>query len=698
MKDRGPISQNPAEPSGPYGCRDGAAPLGGIVEFLEGRDFMTAWVVTAAPHRLSVLARNGREMTVSQSRLLNSVQSLDPGTKSERLEILKATEAMRRSMSEAVDLTEMWEVLEGEGDQFGYEALAALFYGHKPQADEISAITRAVFADGVLFRFTPEGAGRSSSEEVERILAARSKAEEEERTMSALADWLRESVRGGVAPEPPDGARARELLENLALWGDKAADRKEAKALLERGGLTPDPDGAAEALVAVGEYTRHENLELRRMQVPLIFDQAAMAEVAGLTSGAAGKKTGRLDLTALNTITIDSNGARDLDDAISIKSLAGGRWQVGIHITDVASFITPGSVLDEAAKVRASSIYLPEGKYPMFPAELSEGLLSLTPGDVKPAFSFLATLEKDGAVSEYTMASSLIRVDRQLSFAEADQNMDEDSDLVDLWDLAQALITRREAQGGTNINIPKLNVYFQPDGSLGVGLTQWDTPAKTIVGELMILANYLAADQLHKNNYPCPYRYQDKARDKSPAETAAAEVPPEPDLDLTLNLAARRRTGRSGLSFSPAPHHGLGLPVYTAFTAPMRRYVDLLVARQLRALAEGGPPAMDEQELMRLALPSYELAQRIQKMQNIRQRYWLNRHLADKVGQKFSALIFEQRDHRLRVCVTDYMLEVDLWLPKGDGVRPPALFGQRLTVKLASVPSDDGLPRLEVVS
>jgi exoribonuclease-2 len=356
-------------------------------------------------------------------------------------------------------------------------------------------------------------------------------------------------------------------------------------------------------------------------------------------------------------------------------------------------------VLDEAARTRASSIYLPEGKYPMLPAELSEGLLSLTPGDVKPAFSFLATLEKDGSVSDCEMASSLIRVDRQLSFAEADQNMDEDSDLVDLWDLAQTLIARREAQGGRNINLPKLNIYFQPDGSLGVGLTQWDTPAKTIVGELMILANYLAADRLQKNGCPCPYRYQDKSREPGPLETAALAAmaeSPSPDLDLALNLAARRRTGRSGLSFAPATHHGLGLPVYTAFTAPMRRYVDLLVARQLRALAEDGP-ALNDQEFMRLALPAYELGQQIQKMQNFRQRYWLNRHLADKVGQKFSAVVFEQRDWHLRICLTDYMLEMDLWLPKGDGGRPPALFGKRLNVKLASVPADDGLPRLEVL-
>lgn len=668
-----------------------------IVEFLEGRDFMTAWVVSPAPHRLSVLAQNGKDMTVSQNRILISVPSFDPETKGGRVELLKATDALRRSMADTVDLNEMWEILEGEGETFGYEALASLYYGHKPQADEISSIIRAVFADGLKFRFSPEGALRSTAQEVEQILISRQKAEEAERLVAEAAEWLKLSAKGAVAPEPEESAAIKAQLVELALQGEKAPGRKEAKTILERAGFTPDEDGAVKALVAVGEFSRHENLELRRLEVPLTFTAQELEEALNLPASSSLKKPGRLDLTGLNTMTIDSSGARDLDDAISIKSLAGGRWQVGIHITDTASLVAPGSLLDNGARERASSIYLPEAKYPMFPSELSEALFSLTLGDVKPAFSILATLEKDGEVSDYTMAPSLIRVNRQMSFAEADQCLDDDADLVELWDLAQTLIARREAQGGQNLNIPKLNVYFQPDGSLSVGLTQWDTPAKTIVSELMILANFLAADHLHKHGFPCPYRYQEKARPISPVETAAAAGPAGPDVTLALNLAARRRTGRSGLSFAPAQHHGLGLSLYTSFTAPMRRYVDLLVARQLRSLAEGGPPAMTEQEMMRLALPSHELAQRIQKMQNARLRYWLNRHLAEKVGHKLSALVFEQHDYRLRVCLTDYMIETDLWLPKGDGGRPPALFGQRLTIKLAAIPSDDGLPRLEVV-
>ncbi len=669
-----------------------------IVEFIEEREFLLAWVLAPATHRLGVLAMNGREMTISHSRILGSVELPDPGAKAGRLELLRATDAARRVLAGQVDLDELWEILDGEGEEFRYETLAALFFGRATGPDEISALARAVFADGLKFRFTPQGAVRQNAEEVARLAEARARAEEAERVLTVLADWVRASAKGGPAPEPPEGGRAREILSDLALWGEQAQHKALAKKLLDRAGLAPDEAGAFQALVRLGEFSRHENLELRRLDIPLQFSSEAAEAVGRLTGGRRAASPGRLDLTALRTLTIDSNGARDLDDAISIKSLAGGRWQVGIHITDVAEYVTPGSPLDEAARARASSIYLPEGKYPMLPAELSEGLLSLTPGDVKPAFSILATLEKDGRVSECSLASSLIRVDRQFSFSEADQSLDEDSDLVDLWDLAQALIARREAQGGRNLNLPKLNIYFLPDGSLSVGLTQWDTPAKIIVGELMILANHLAADLLHKKGWPCPFRYQEKSREPGPGEETAEAGLPQDDVELARHLAARRRTGRSGLSFVPAAHHGLGLPIYTAFTAPMRRYLDLLVARQLRALADNGREAMTEQEFLRLALPAHELSMRIQKMQSARQRYWLKVHLADRIGHEYSAIPFEQRDRRLRVCLTDFMLEAEVFLPKGEGGRPPACFGRRLKVKLAALPPGDEPPRFEVAS
>jgi len=671
-----------------------------IVEFLEGRDFLTAWVVAPATHRLGVLAANGREMNVSVDRVLNSAELPDPGQKSARLELLRATETARRNLAAAIDLAELWSVLEGEGPEFSFENLAALIFGRSARADEASAVARAVFADGLRFCFTPSGAVRQAEAEVARLTEAKARAEAAEQSFLLGVEWLAALKRGAVAPEPPEAEAVKARLMSLALYGPEAPAPAEAKKLLARAGFTPEAEGAILALTLAGELSPHENLDLRRLEFPTIFSPA-LAEEAGRALSAAwpsARKENRLDLTGLPTLTIDSNGARDFDDAVSIKSLAGGRWQVGLHITDAAAVIPADSPLDLAGRERSISVYLPEGKYPMLPPELSEGGLSLALGEVRPALTFLVTLEKNGTVAEYELNLSHIRVDRQLSFTEADALIEEDTELVDLWDLAQSLLARRLAGGGVNLSLPRLNIHFLPDGSLSVGLTPWDTPAKIIIGELMILANHLAAELLHRQGYPCPFRYQEKAREPVPAELNTA-VPGRgtDDRFLALALATRRRLGRSGLSFTPSPHLGLGLGLYTAFTAPMRRYLDLLVARQLRALALGQPPALDQASFLRLALAAHNYAQRLWKMQNNRLRYWLKEHLRDKIGREYSALVYERHDRRLRVCLTDHMLETELFWPRKADDPPADLLGRRLQARLAEVPSGDAPPRYEVV-
>jgi len=670
-----------------------------IVEFLEGRDFLIAWVLSPSTRRLGVLTIDGWEMSISSGRVLNSVDLPDPGLRPARLELLRATEATRRDLAASLDLTELWSVLEGEGSEFSFESLAALLFGRAVRADEVSAVARAVFADGLRFRFTPDGAVRRNQAEVEQLTEAKSRAEAAERALAACAEWLAALKRGEAAPEPPEAEAARARLLSLALDGPKASSPAEAKKLLARAGFAQEAEGAVLALTLAGEFSPHENLDLRRLELPTVFPSALLEEARAL-SGASpvGRRENRLDLTGLPTLTIDSNGARDLDDAVSIKSLAGGRWQVALHITDAAAVIPPDSPLDLAGRERGISVYLPEAKYPMLPPELSEGGLSLAPGEIRPALSFLVTLEKDGAVADYELNLSHIRVDRQLSFAEADARLEDEAELVDLWDLAQALLARRLAGGGVNLNLPRLNIHFLPDGSLSVGLTQWDTPAKLIVGELMILANHLAADLLHRRGYPCPFRFQEKPREPVPAELAEA-VPGQAADDrlLALSLAFRRRLGRGGLSFTPAPHRGLGLPLYTAFTAPMRRYLDLLVARQLRALALGQPPALDQAAFLRLAMPVNDYAQRLRKMQIGRQRYWLKECLKDKIGREYSALVYEQRDRRLRACLTDHMLETELVWPRKAGALPADLVGRRLQARLVEVPSGEAPPRYEIV-
>jgi exoribonuclease-2 len=204
-----------------------------------------------------------------------------------------------------------------------------------------------------------------------------------------------------------------------------------------------------------------------------------------------------------------------------------------------------------------------------------------------------------------------------------------------------------------------------------------------MVGELMVLANHLAARALMEAGIPCPYRYQLPSR-------PVGWSPPRQENDrvrLALALASRRQTGRVGVTMEPSFHHGLGLSPYTSFTSPMRRYLDLLVARQLRALSAGSAPVYTHQEMMNLAIPAEATQRAIRRMQIDRQRYWLAWHLKGMIGQEFSGLVYDRRGRRGRVCLTDYMLELDLsYLP------PEAQPGADALMRLVKVAPGPELP------
>jgi exoribonuclease-2 len=211
--------------------------------------------------------------------------------------------------------------------------------------------------------------------------------------------------------------------------------------------------------------------------------------------------------------------------------------------------------------------------------------------------------------------------------------------------------------GGSNLKLPRATTRLGPNGLPEVTLADLESLSGLMVEEMMILANHLAAKTLSEAAAPCPYRYQDKslARVWNPPPDAP------PRVRLAADLAARKLIGRVGVTLEPSVHHGVGLGVYTSFTSPMRRYLDLVVARQLRSLAVGGPPAYDHEELLTIAL-DYEADYRaVKRLQGVRQRYWLARLLAGKTGERFVGLVYERRGRKAKICVTEYMLELELF-------------------------------------
>ncbi|MDR0548963.1 MAG: RNB domain-containing ribonuclease [Deltaproteobacteria bacterium] len=629
-----------------------------IVEFLEAGEFWLA-VALDDPTAKSFTALNhhGQIVRLVPSRVLSTLEFDDPGDKEARLAILTDLKRHREALAASLNLEEIWSFLQGEGPEFSYELLAGLAYGHEPSADEISAARRAILNEGTLFAFNPQFATLRDplSAAQKKAIKERNKAHAE--FLTEAGAWLRDSVAKKMAFEPESGEKVRKLLLDLALLEGEAPDPRTAKELLKAASLPENEDGAFTALVAIGEFHEREPLEIRRLGLGQPFSPAELKAAAKDPKDFLNDP-GRLDLTHLSIVTVDSKGAKEFDDALSLSQDQDGNYNLGLHIADVAAAVKPGDILDLAAFARGASVYLPDAKYPMLPEPLADDLLSLKVGVTRPAFSLLVTLSPKGEPLKYAFTPTLIKVSRQMSFDEADSLLDQDHQLTALANLSQILLKRRLNLGGLNLNLPQLQVRLAPDGQIVWEKTLWDTPAKLMVGEMMVLANYLAAEALAEAHLAAPFRFQEKPR-------LEPDFTQEPTTDLEAlaqDLALRRRLGRSGVSLAPAPHFGLGLAYYVQFTSPLRRYPDLLVARQLRFLKDPQNAPYDAAKMTEKAFVADDLNRAIRRAQNNRNRYFLTLWLEQRLGQEFSGLVFERLDRRrTRICLTDFMLEIELY-------------------------------------
>ncbi len=360
---------------------------------------------------------------------------------------------------------------------------------------------------------------------------------------------------------------------------------------------------------------------------------------------------GRVDLTENATLTIDGSNAKVIDDAISLEITDDGYRRLGIHIADVAHYVQPNDVIDRAAKARGTAVYLGDEIVPMLPPPIPNALCALAPEKERLAISVLITVDDDGQVLEYEIQPSVIQVDHQLNYDQAQAILvrEEDEeleklgftqddieefepvmDLIDsLYQLSQEVKQRRHERGSFELNLPQhefpseaeeLADYLSPkfeyddEGALGAMVVCDHMPARIIVTEFMLLANQLVAKHIKELGIPGLYRVHRMPELVDVQELVKLANNMELDLQLeddeqvspsdyrnfTEQFAASDSekvltylllaTLKPALySAQPGPHFGLALEeAYTHFASPARRYPDLLVQRLLHAVFQHG--------------------------------------------------------------------------------------------------------------
>jgi exoribonuclease-2 len=646
---------------------------GFVIEFFEEKRLLCAVVQELKGERLHVLTQNQREMTLTPKRVLHACPSrLSPQhSRQQWLDFLEETARRREELKTAVDLKELWELLVQEDQGLSLADMADLWFS-RATTDQEAAMGRALYEDRFFFKFKEGLWVPNPYEVVEALKEKQQRQAEALRELETAAACLMEAWDTGNISDPDRRQPLIEVLRQMAVWGQEAPEYQKGKSYLEKTRL-PLEEAPFRLLVRLGVFHEDENLDLYRLETPLCFSEEARRLAIHISAHqhADPYERQRVDLTHLETLTIDGERTRDFDDALSLEKVPEG-WRLGIHIADVSALVASDTYLDRESMERGASIYLPEDRLPMFPEEISENTLSLLAKETRLALSFLVTLSPEAEIKDWGIHPSYIRVRRRLTYHEVDECLPQEQTLANLSRLAQKIKAGRLAKGGYELRLPEVWVTF-PQGQIQVTLEDQETHSHQLVAEAMVLANWLAARFLQERHLPAIYRTQAAPREP---------IKPEPHKDLLELWQDRRRLSRVVMDLTPQPHWGLGLPVYTFATSPIRRYLDLVIHRQILSALTETKPAYNPEDLEKILLVIEPAMKRAGFLKSRRLRYWLLKYLAGKVGQKVEALVLEDLHNRYRVLLPQLQLEV--FLP------PPA------TLRLA--PGDHVRLRLDRVS
>ena len=353
--------------------------------------------------------------------------------------------------------------------------------------------------------------------------------------------------------------------------------------------------------------------------LPEGFPDEVMVQVAGITDEVEEEeKKNRLDLRHLQTVTIDGEDAKDLDDAISISKENDDHYTLGVHIADVSHYVTENSPLDKEALKRGTSVYLVDRVIPMLPHKLSNGICSLNAGTDRLALSCLMEIDGKGNVIGHRIAETLIQVDRRMTYTAVNaivtdrdpDVMEEYKDFVPMFDLmkelADILRERRKKRGSIDFDFPESKIILDEKGR-PVDIKPYERNAATkIIEDFMLMANETIAEDYFWQELPFLYRthdYPDPEKMKRlgtfinnfgyTIRTQNGEVHPKelqklldkiegtPEEALISRLTLRSMK-QARYTTVCTGHFGLAANYYTHFTSPIRRYPDLQIHRIIK--------------------------------------------------------------------------------------------------------------------
>ena len=652
---------------------------GKIIEYLDNGKFVCALVTESQPKRLRLINQNGREVNLPVSRVVHCSDITHPVNISRDLltKHLRETTEKRCTLMTHINLAEIWELTSEEGSMnFSPDFLAELTFGEEANDDTVSAFLRCVFEDKLFFKFKEGQIRANSPEKVEQLQLQQQKELKRAQLVEQGAKILTAIITADTINNQFTNLHEEILsvIRDYYLFGSDAEDFEIAQKLLQAAGLNK-PHDPLHLLIKAGVWSPNENIPLLRNQLPVNFSLVARQQAEHILQRGQDElfnDPGRMDLTHLLPLTIDGPTTLDFDDSLTVEE-QNGNYLIGIHISDVAHYVRPGDALFSEALHRGTSIYFPEGQIPMLPRHLSQGICSLIQGETRATFSFMILLSPAAEVLRVRISPSIIRVHRRLTYEEVDKMLESDPEIKILNMLRQKLRAQRIMNGALLLPFPDVNIFIDHQARVHVSLSKSDTPARTIISEMMILANTVAAKYVADRMVPGLFRSQPILQNR---------IVHGEDDDLFQNTLQRKHIPRGELSTTAKSHSGLGVSHYTTVTSPIRRLLDLVMQHQLNSIVRRQEPCFTEEMCKDFTSVLTRTLATANNVRQQRQRYWLLKYLADRQGHYIDAMVIQSGPRRVNLLLTDIMMDIDLPTPGGKNTAPGSM------VKVRVVKSD----------
>ncbi len=429
-----------------------------------------------------------------------------------------------------------------------------------------------------------------------------------------------------------------------------------------------------EVLGQAGENEAEIHSIMAEFGLPFRFSkkvEKAADEIPDLIPDEEIKK--RKDFREITTFTIDPHDAKDFDDALSLRVIEKGKYEIGVHIADVSYYVEPDTILDKEAVDRATSVYLVDRTIPMLPERLSNGLCSLRPNEEKLTFAAVFEIDAEGKVSKKWFGRTIIKSDRRFTYEEAQERIEGlDSDftkeIVTLNNIAKKLRDKRFQNGAINFETVEVKFKLDEDGTPLEVIPKERKDAHKMIEEFMLLANKEVARHIFKwkekgkeeGSKTFVYRVHDdpdpeklstfasfasrfghkldvKKDISSSLNNLMESIEGKPEQNVLESLAIRSMA-KAKYTTDARGHFGLAFDHYTHFTSPIRRYPDVMVHRLLQHYLDNGKSASKE-DYESLCLHSSEREKRAADAERASVKYKQVEFMQTMLGQEFDGIV-----------------------------------------------------------